>query len=485
MNLTDSMVPVASVDTLVEAGRNIEVPFALRVVHGKHTEVLEFVRILRLLPCKRIVAVAKLHGREFLVKAYLGRSAARYVRREQRGVELIVSAGVRTPALRWHGRLVDGQGEVLVFDYLPDAVSLYDRWREAQLEEEKVDVLTRAMVIIGKLHNEGVVQNDIHLANFLLSSGRLFTIDGGDIVKRSRPPLAEAASLRNLGMFFAQFYPRHDNFARVVLPAYEAVRGWTMDESRLERIAREITANREKRKRIYISKAFRECTRFVCERSFTRFEVCERSAYSPEMQALLADPDAMIQSGTLLKDGSTSTVALVHLPDRSLVIKRYNLKSPWHRLRRAFRRTRAWHSWANACRMEFLGIPAVRPVALVEHRYGPLRGKAYFITEYVEGEDALACLKRLKNPDDELKALSSLLHDLSDSRISHGDMKATNFLISDAGPVILDLDAMREHKTREGFRRAFRRDLRRFMQNWQDKPELANRFAGLIGHLST
>ncbi len=484
MNQIEPNGRVESVDTLVAAGRGIEVPFTLRVARGTRMESLEFVRILRLLPSKRIVAVARIHGQEFLVKAYLGRSAGKYVWREQRGVELIVSAGVRTPTLRWHGQLIDGQGEVLVFDYLPDAVSLFDRWREAQLEEEKVDVLTRAMVIIGKLHNEGVVQNDIHLANFLLSSGRLFTIDGGDIVKRSSPPLGEAASLKNLGMFFAQFYPRHDGFAGVVLPAYEAVRGWTMDESRVERIAREISSNREKRKRMYISKAFRDCTRFVCQSTFTRFEVCERSAYSADMRRLLADPDLMMQSGTLLKDGSTSTVALVHLADRSVVIKRYNLKSPWHRLRRAFRRTRAWHSWANACRMEFLGISAVRPVAIVEHRYGPLRGKAYFITEYVEGEDALACLKRLKNPDDELKALSSLLHDLSESRISHGDMKATNFLISEEGPVILDLDAMREHRTRKGFRRAFRRDLRRFMQNWQDKPELANRFAGLIGHLS-
>lgn len=444
---------------------------------------LTFIRLLRILPSKRIVGVALVDGQEILVKVYLGKSAARYARRERKGVNLIVQASVRTPGLLWRANLADGNGELLAFEYLADAVSLFDRWREACRDDEKVEVLTRAMVIIGKLHNEGVVQNDIHLANFLLSGGKLYTIDGGDIVKRSRPPLAEAPSLRNLGMFFAQFYPRYDELVEIVLPAYESVRGWRMDASRLGKIAQQISRSRESRKQTCLSKAFRDCTRFVCNKSLSRFEVCERDAYNDEMKALMDDPDAAMASGKLLKDGNSSTVALVRLSDRSVVIKRYNFKSAWHRVRRLFRRSRAWTSWANACRMEFLGIPCVKPVAMIENRIGPVRGVAYFVTEYVEGQDALKCLKSLRQFNGELEALSSILHDLSDSRISHGDLKATNFVMSSDGPVILDLDAMREHRNQEQFERAFKRDLKRFMQNWQDRPELTDRFEGLLANI--
>lgn len=468
---------------LMAAGRHVPTPFVLQVKLGDRVEPLTFTKVLRLLPAKRIVGVANLSGREYLVKAYLGRSSARYARRERSGVGLIVDAGVLTPELMWHARLADGKGEVLAFEYLSDAISMEDCWCHTQSDERKADILTRAMVIIGKLHNHGVVQNDIHLGNFLLSDQRLYTIDGGDIVKKSAPPLSEKPSLHNLGMFFAQFYPRYDEFVELVLPAYESVRGWKADSSRLAVVLRDIRKNREKRKQQCINKAFRECTRFICNSSFARFEVCERKACTPGMQQLISDPDKMIAEGKLLKDGNSSTVALVKVDGKDYVVKRYNFKHLRHRIRRLFRRSRAWHSWANACRMEFLGIRAVRPVALIEERFGPVRGVAYFVTEYVEGLDALKLLHSLKNPNGEVEALSSLLLDLSESRISHGDLKATNFVMSSEGPVILDLDAMREHKNHDSFRRAFNRDVDRFMKNWQDHPELADQFEGLLSDI--
>ena len=471
-------------EKLIRAGRCIEPPFSLMVTLSDSQVELKFSKILRLLPGKRIVGVATANGSQFLIKAYLGRAASRYAMRERNGVGLLALTGVRTPKLHWHARLSDGKGEVLAFEYLTDAVSLFDRWREAHKEDERVDVLTRAMVIIGKLHNQGVVQNDIHLANFLLAGGKLYTIDGGDVVKRSKPPLAEKASLSNLGMFFAQFYPKFDELMHVVLPAYEAVRQWEMNSLRVTRLEAAIAINRDRRKKAYINKAFRDCTRFVCNKSVDRFEVCDRSYYSGEMAELMASPDEMIASGTLLKDGGSSTVALVQLSDRALVIKRYNLKSWWHRVRRAIRCSRAWTSWGNACRMEFLGIPSVKPIALIEHRFGPFRGTAYFITEYIEGQDALKCLQGLKHTNGELEALTSILRGLSESHISHGDLKATNFVMSNQGPVILDLDAMVEHRSKESFKRAFDRDIDRFMQNWQDRPELSRQFAGLLVNLT-
>ncbi len=486
--------------TLIEARRDITVPFAVEAVvdetditisqttpqvvrstvnPGQQIQI-EFEQVFRLLPGKRIVGLARCGEQKLLVKLFLGRLAKRYAAKERRGIEMIQSAGVRSPQLHWQASLVDGQGEVLAMEYLGEATSLQDRWDCAVEDDERVDVLTRAMIIIAKLHNQGVVQKDIHLGNFLMNGGRMYTIDGGEVVQKSTPPLPEQASLENLSWFFAQFFPRFDELVQVVLPAYDAVRGWHTDPARVIDLHSQIIQSRESRKQGYLDKAFRECTRFHCEKSFSRFLVCEREAYQGEMLELLDDPDKYIQEGEILKDGNSATVAKVSVANRDLVVKRYNIKSFSHALLRAFRKTRAWNSWENSYHMEFLGIPSLKPLAMIERRIGPLRSTAYFVTEYIEGPDALDYLRTNKYADGEPEALANLLQYLSTSQISHGDLKATNFLMGSNGPVIIDLDAMRQLKDPAQFEKAFNKDIDRFMKNWEDQPELASRFEGLL-----
>ncbi len=480
------MMVVQDSQALIKAQRNISVPFELLVRLGDGREVaVTFIKILRLLPGKRIVALASCDGQQLLVKAFLGRTASRYAIKERKGVEHIIGAGVRTPELFWKAEMIDGHGQILAFEYLDNSLSLQDQWDQARDDDARVDVLTRAVIIIAKLHNQGVVQTDIHLANFLMSRNRIYTIDGGGIVRKSESPLPIRGSLGNLSVFFAQFFPKYGEFVQLVFPAYEAVRGWVADPDRMMSLHEEITLSRESRKRNYLDKAFRDCTRFVCQSDFGRFMVCRRSLFDKEMQELLRNPDRLIDSGEILKNGNSATVARVRLSDRTLVIKRYNTKNPIHGLSRAFRKSRAWTSWANAFHMEFLGIRSLNPVAMLEYRIGPLRRRSYFVTEYVEGPDALARLGSLETPDDEMEALVLLLRNLSESKISHGDMKATNFLMADDGPVIIDLDAMREHKNSESFQRAYNKDMDRFMKNWEDHPELASQFEGLLIRFSS
>jgi tRNA A-37 threonylcarbamoyl transferase component Bud32 len=79
--------------------------------------------------------------------------------------------------------------------------------------------------------------------------------------------------------------------------------------------------------------------------------------------------------------------------------------------------------------------------------------------------------------------MTSLLAQLAYCRISHGDMKGTNFIQSPRGIAVIDLDAMREYRTDSGFRRAQQRDLQRFLRNWQPCPEIAALFKTSIEHL--
>src|SRR5690606_2834310 len=159
---------------------------------------------------------------------------------------------------------------------------------------------------------------------------------------------------------------------------------------------------------------------------------------------------------------------------------RYNLKSPLHALKRAIQPTRAAISWRNAQRLCFYGIATPRPIALVEERIGPLRRTAYFITEFNPGEAASAFFRRNDIADqqkaDVAERIAVLIRRLRTLNLSHGDMKATNFLIARNEPSLIDLDAMRKHHDSSSAERALERDLQRFMQNWADDPVLAQLF---------
>ncbi len=465
---------------LIEAARSVRTPFRLTVRVDDQERELVFRKILRLLPGKRIVAVAECDGEHLLIKTFLGRSAGRYAAREREGVEAISAAGVRTPALLWSGSALGGHGRVLAFEYLPDSTDLATMWEQAVGEDERLDILTRAVIVIAHMHSAGVVQKDIHLRNFLLAGGRLLTIDGGDVDAGAYPePLSEAESLANLGLFFAQFHNHTDESITVVLPAYEAVREWLRSAARTSKLKERVAAQRDRRKRAFIGKAFRECTRFVCHSSFRRYAVCERSRHSEGMQRLLADPDAAIAAGQVLKAGNSSTVAVVDVDGEPVVIKRYNVKGPWHGLRRMARKSRAWRCWMNAMRLEFFGIPALRPIAMLERRLGPLRFSAYFITEYVEGPDICEFLKG-REVNGEIEKLVRILAGLREAKISHGDMKGTNIIVSREGPVVIDLDAMREHNSETGFSRAFQKDVDRLLRNWAEEPEVRHQVGQIL-----
>lgn len=94
----------------------------------------------------------------------------------------------------------------------------------------------------------------------------------------------------------------------------------------------------------------------------------------------------------MLKDGGTCTVVRIDLEGLPVAVKRYNLKNTRHALSRAWRPSRAWQSWIEAQRLSYYGIPTPRPLAVVERRFGPLRGRAYLVTVASEGRSLLGCL---------------------------------------------------------------------------------------------
>jgi tRNA A-37 threonylcarbamoyl transferase component Bud32 len=210
---------------------------------------------------------------------------------------------------------------------------------------------------------------------------------------------------------------------------------------------------------------------FDVRRSFRRFTSAARED-ADWLAPLLDAPDAVMATGEVLKDDDGATIVRVDFAGRSLVIKRYNIKSRMHALSRAFRPSRAWRSWREGHRLCFLGFNTPRPRAMIEERFGPIRRRAWIVTDHCSGPTLTLHLRphvdAAEPPPAEGVALLRLMETFHARRIKHGDCKADNLIWDKAtGEVVaVDLDATTQHIFSFAAARSWRCDRARLLANW-------------------
>ena len=457
---------------LSQAGRAPELPLAIELVDAAGSAELTLQRLLRVLPGQRYVAQAEWRGCPVLAKLLVGNKAARHFQRERDGALLLAEQGLNTPQLLANG-LRDGEGGWLLFEYLQGVESLWEAWRAVEhqplLSADQQAVLAEALVSIAQMHLKGVWQADLHLDNLLRHNGQLFVIDGGGVqVETAGKPLSRAKVLENLGVFFAQLPAELTPFIEELLVHYLLANG--EHALPLEALLKEVEKVRQWRLRDYLKKIARDCSLFAAKVGAFGLQVVRRDKQA-ELQPLLSNLDQLTEQGHIYKTGGAATVAQVQLQGRPLVVKRYNVKSLAHWLKRFWRPSRAWHSWVEGNRLQLLGIATPQPLAVLERRWCWLRGRAYLITEYCGGQDIIARFQAFHDgspPESDLLALDRLFAALLRERISHGDFKGHNLFWDErlACWSLIDLDAMQQHRSARSFARAYARDRARFLRNW-------------------
>lgn len=463
--MTSGAVRGVDAEDLRKAGRLPATPFCVMLADGRAIAVH---RLLRVLPGKRIVGEGVWDGRRVLVKLFVAGGSERHWAQEKTGIAALQQAGLLTPDLLLAAPLAQG-GHVLLTAFLDGSLTLAEAWESLAAlpagSSAALDVLRPAFRLLGKLHASGLVQEDLHLGNFLRHGDLVLIIDG-DAVRAITPGkrLNEAQASANLAILLAQLPAAWDACRDELLAAYQAGGGERISD--LGALEGELARVRRWRLNDYLAKTVRDCTLFAVRSDFSRFAVVQRKV-ADQLAPLLETPDAAMLQGRLLKDGRTSTVARVEQPGCLLVIKRYNLKNLQHALERFWRPSRAWHSWREGHRLSFLGIPTPEPLAMIEERIGPFRRRAFLVNAYCPGPHLLQALTPDKPPASEMaQAISSLFQALYHNRISHGDLKATNLLWHEGRVWLVDLDAVVQHRSESGFEPAWRRDRARFLRNW-------------------
>lgn len=462
---------------LKNSGRSPTLPLSLELADAVGPAQLQLLTLLRVLPGQRYVGAGVWRGRPVLAKLLVGAKAARHFQRELQGVRLLAEQGLTTPLLLADG-LQEGEGGWLLFEFLEGAQSLGDAWKQVEklpvLADEQTAVLAEALGAIAQLHAKGLWQEDLHLDNLLRHDGKLHLIDGAGIcVEEAGKPLSRQKVLENLGVFFAQLPKSLEPFTEELLVHY--LLSNAEHALPLEALEKQVNKVRGWRLRDFLNKVGRECTLFSVQRGPFALRAIRREEEAA-MLPVLAQADALLDQGHLYKTGGAASVGRVEAAGRTLVVKRYNIKGLAHWLKRFWRPSRAWHSWREGNRLEFLGIATPRPLAVLEQRFLWLRRRAYLVTEYLSGPDIIERFAPFVDsgeaPESELLALDRLFAQLIRERISHGDFKGHNLFWQDDRWALIDLDSMCQHSSLSSFAPAFARDRARFMRNWPESSNL-------------
>jgi tRNA A-37 threonylcarbamoyl transferase component Bud32 len=452
-------------------------PIQFRSVSLKNASPIMVEAVVRVLPDRREVIRGTWDDQVVFAKIFFGKDAKKYSERDLAGVRLLSTANITSPEFLYQGALEDEPGDVLIYKAVEPSHNVESLWAELSEGSSRFELAKKLVLAVAEHHNAGLIQTDLYLKNFLLSEDVIFTLDGDGI--RKYLPLTPKLAVANLCVLLSKFDVLDlEIWMPDLIAVYQEKCNLPVD-LRLNRIKQKVHLYRKRVANGYADKkVFRTCTdvKVTLGKNF--------SAVSSKFSHLNLSQDVsryddLIGGQDLLKVGNTCTVGLVKFDETQVVIKRYNIKNIWHFFNRMWRPSRAAVSWANAHRLIILGLATANPVALLEQRTIGLRGKAYFLSEYVDAPDLNTFFSQVTDDAQRsalINTMVELLYRLFLLRVSHGDMKATNIKVFELKPLLIDLDSMKQHDFAFFALKAHVKDLRRFMQNWKEDTSLYNAF---------
>ena len=213
------------------------------------------------------------------------------------------------------------------------------------------------------------------------------------------------------------------------------------------------------------------------------------SRYRSEVIEILENIDQVLSFSQSLGHGKITKIYKHKLKCGKLVIiKQYKSSSFFYRLSRSFVESRAMISWRAAHLFKLFGIPTAVPLGMSEERHGPFLNASYYISEFIDGQ-IMADFYEEGQPQELWETVSEQIEDILVTFpkvfMTHGDFKATNFIIKNNHPVLIDLDSVTLYRNKHLFKSSYSRHIDRFEQNWKVRPTAEKHFKPFIARIRT
>lgn len=419
---------------LARAGMDLVPPFTIELaldpdqsLTEQTVEDLQIQDVARVLPGRRLSGLAQFREQTVFAKVFYGKHARRYWQRDMTGVRSMHKAQLPAPEILHCGATADEQGLVVLYQALVDAGSA-----SRSLADEP-DQIHQAVLGLARLHDANLLQTDIHFGNFIRWQDQVWIVDG-DGIRRGHLLRQQFA---NLAEFFAQRPPWYDDSIPEFWQAYAEARGeYVANMSSAHQVMQLTRKKRAQRVRRYLKKTQRSCTEFFARTSLNRFFVCQRERW-PELQRFMVFPEEYLRQGTQLRRTETTQVVRCEIEGRRYLLKRYDINGVVARMLEAFAR-RARAAWRSGHWLAFLDIPAVRPVAFLEQRWGPLVGTSYLLLPDVGERDLTQLMATYPEQRDRFAdQVLTLFRRLQAAGLQHGDLHGTHVVQAAADQQLL------------------------------------------------
>ncbi len=449
-------------------------PFGVLV---EKDQVFEVTQVLRILPKKRVTAVGVWHGRPAIIKIFFDkRNALRHRDADVAGMKVCYVSNIPAPALYFEGTALDKRLQIVIYEFLQQGESLYSIWEKTADINTLEPLLKNVVIELATQHVLGVLQEDCHLKNFFITDKQIITLDGGQITASDKM-VDKPESMENLALFLSQLGVGLEVLNDKLFIHYAKARGWLLKKNDITDFQLMIKKYDKTRWLDYDKKLQRSSSAHLKFKTLTQQGMVERAYLNVEMKAFLKDPDSVFSKpdNFLLKNGRSSTVIQAQLDGQAFVIKRYNLKHLWHRVRRSVRVTRALMCWRYAHQLRMFHVATPKPIAYVERAVLGLRGRSYLVTEAVKGVNIGEYCANKTATDETVQAIVpkviQLLAGFKALKLTHGDLKKTNIIVNKQdNPMIIDLDGIKEHQTKTGLNQSWKAEKKRFLRNFDNQP---------------
>jgi len=452
-----------------------EFPFELlidRVSPDKGCESVLCNCYLRVIPGRREVYDGVWNGSSVVVKVFSrGLGAAGRLRKELEGLRRLEANGISAPRLLFHGKTPDGRFAA-VTEKIVDSSTFIDVFLKTGTRAEQVDLLMRLSHELAEQHIKGLLQKDLHLGNFLMDAKKIYTLDPGTMRFLGRA-VGRRTSISQLALLARSLPPDDSESLSRLAREYFAARRWSFEKADQAELGKQIRLHTKRTMTRQLRKCVRTSKRKLRIKIGSRRAVFDRAfCRDAQPRDFLEQIDDLMDKGQVLKAGNTCHVSRLTWNGRDIVVKRYNHQGFFHSLRHTIKGSRARHSWLNAHRLGVLHTATAKPVAYIEELKDLLVWKSYLVAEHVEGQPLSSFLQNADVTGEQrsaaIRRTLDLLARLHDNRVTHSDLKHSNIIITDHGPVLIDLDAMQTHKLAWMARRQGRKYVQRFKKSLED-----------------
>ncbi len=451
-----------------------ELPINLKIENSLNPEKLESVEcrsLLRNVPGNRQIYDGRWNDKAVIVKIFSKKFFAHHhLKREWQGLNFLHKGRLNAPEPLFFGRTTDRRWAI-VTGKIADSSTALEVFNSAEDDRDRFRILVLVCKELAKQNSKGVLQKDLHLGNFLVSKDTVYALDPARM-KFFHQPLCRSKSISQLALFSCYLSDYDIELFGKLCKEYFDARDWRFDQTQKALVLKSRDRRRKKQIRKGLEKCMRTSKRTVKSGGRRYSAVFDRNFIeSANPIDFISKIDSLMDAGRILKNGNTSYVCCINFNGKDIVVKRYNHKGFVHSLRHTIMGSRARRNWLYGHRLGMLNIPTPKPLAFIEQKKGVLVWKSYIVTEYVDGKKLYDFLKE-DQPEQQKslfikERLETLMKKLSKYRITHGDLKHTNILVTKDDVVLTDLDSLKFHRFGFCYKIRQSKDIKRLRQGGQ------------------